>query len=179
MKLSNLQESIGKSIKDLVETPFNDTYVGDINFSYKNLVSLEGSPSWVDGNFDCFNTKLTSLQYAPKYVGGYFDCSTNFLTSLEYAPTVIEDSLYIDNNRSITSLIGVDDIFEEINGIFSCHAVPITEGGLGLLLIKGLKTLKTTLPALRIINKYLGKSDALYECQTELIDNRFDKIAQL
>ena len=77
-------------------------------------------------------------------------------------------------------LISAKELFvNKINGIFSCHAVPITEGGLGLLLIKGLKTLKTTLPALRIINKYLGKSDALYECQTELIDNGFDKIAQL
>lgn len=88
---------------------------GDVNFVYRGLTSLVGSPSYVAGDFDCSENAITSLEGAPTYVGGNFDARFN----------------------RIVSLAGVHKQIGEIRGIFLCDMV--SSSALGLLLIKGVK----------------------------------------
>lgn len=91
----------------------------------------------------------------------------------------------------LTSLIGIDGIADEIRGHLDLRDCPISKGGLELLLIKELKSLRfSTAPtkqtealakqaeALAIISAYLGKDD-IYGCQNELIEKGLEEFAEL
>lgn len=61
---------------------FNE-WKGDFDCHWANLISLEGSPRIVRGNFSCIlNKDLTSLKGAPETIIRNFDCSGCGLTSL-------------------------------------------------------------------------------------------------
>lgn len=51
------------------------------------LESLEGSPTWVSGDYQLKSEILTSLKGAPEYVQGVFRVGSPMLESLEYLPT--------------------------------------------------------------------------------------------
>ncbi|WP_172202798.1 hypothetical protein [Niveibacterium sp. COAC-50] len=98
-------------------------------------------------------------------------------------------STQFDGNLSLrgnplSSLIGIEDIADEIRGYLDLRDCEIRKGGLGLLLIKGLKSLRLSnttdkqAPALAIIAEYLGKDD-IYGCQNELIEKHFADFAEL
>jgi hypothetical protein len=58
---------------------------GDFIITFmKNITSLEGCPKYVGLNFNCSHTGLTSLQHAPSYVGGLFDCKYTYTNLLDY-----------------------------------------------------------------------------------------------
>ncbi|MDO5943288.1 hypothetical protein [Burkholderia cepacia] len=56
--------------------------VGDEKNKCCGLISLEGAPSYVGGNFDCSNNELNSLNGAPKHVEGDFVCVSCSLETL-------------------------------------------------------------------------------------------------
>ncbi len=102
------------------------------------LITLEGCPEEVGGNFSCWSNKLTSLRFAPKYVegdyncgsnphlqslqgvpehiSGTFSCSHSNLTSLAGAPKVVDEDFWCDHNK-LTSLEGGPS---EVYGSFYC-----------------------------------------------------------
>ena len=63
-----------------------------------NLTTLEGSPSWVGGDFNCYFNQLTSLEGSPSYVGGNFRCFSNQITSFEGFPNHVGGEFVCYNN---------------------------------------------------------------------------------
>ena len=153
-----------------------------------NLMSLEGAPKKIQGNFYCgFNSNLGSLKGAPQNGVEAFNCGNCNLTSLEGAPKKINGIFSCEGNP-ITSLKGIHNIIEEING--DCTFPDSIESNiLGLLKIKNLKSVyffdknngRTKLQIVEIINKYLPNptTDKIIDCQNELIDAGFEEYADL
>jgi hypothetical protein len=130
---------------------------GDFSCYSNQLTSLTGAPASVTGDFHCYNNQLTSLTGAPTSVTGHFDCQGNKLTSLK------------DIHKYIKSIAG--DFYLADN--------PIKSHVLGLLKIKGLKSVELDNEEVeKILNKYLPEGDIL-DCQQELIEAGFDDYAQL
>ncbi len=112
-------------------------------------------------------------------VGGHFWCSDNRLTSLEGAPSTVGRYFYCNNNR-LTSLVGVHRILRRVGGMLFIGGNPITSGGIGLILVEGLKKIDTKQPAFGIINGFLGQGNrGLLRCQEALHDAGFGEFAQL
>jgi hypothetical protein len=81
------------------------------------LKSLNGSPKWVGGDFDCSENDLTTLKGGPEYVGGNYSCILNELTDLEGSPSKVDGDFHFFANN-IISLKGAP---EYIGGDFlSC-----------------------------------------------------------
>lgn len=100
------------------------------------------------------------------------------LTSLEGFPRIVKN---LDiRGTAITSLVGISDVIKQVEIILLPFC--IKEGGLGLLLIEGLKVINVDkmCKAFEIIQKYLGKGeDGLIECQSELIEAGYEEYAIL
>lgn len=63
--------------------------LGNFDCSYGNLVTLQGSPSYVGGSFYGSMNRLESLQGAPAHVSGLFDCCGNQVVDLTGAPEFV------------------------------------------------------------------------------------------
>lgn len=165
---------------------------GDFWVDDNQLITLLGAPKHVGGDFSCESNGLVTLKHGPVEVEGDYFCSANQLTSLSHLPSVIGGGLFCSNNQ-ITSLAGIPKrlkhLYCDFNPISSlvgiafvlreCEVIdlsgcPITQGGLGLLKIQGLKELhatgcgKFTLAA-DIISAFIGKGQiGIYTCVYEL-----------
>lgn len=92
------------------------------------------------------------------------------------------------SNTGITSLVGISDIVQETT-IFYMQNTNVTEGGMGLILIKNLIHIeygklystiaKGKADPFEIIEKYLGRPDDIFDCQNELIEAGLEEYAQL
>jgi hypothetical protein len=166
---------------------------GDLQIDDNCLTSLWGCPERVGEDFSCTGNRLDSLEYGPKTVGGNYFCDGNVLRSLDFCPQRLTGSLFCESNQlsslsgtpaylealycsnnPISSLIGVSGIIRRcVEMEFS--QCPIESGGLGLLLISGLKNIDAQeagafSEVVKILNKYLGKgSPGFYSCRQELI----------
>lgn len=60
-----------------------------LSIEHNNLITLEGCPDRLPGNFWCDNNKLITLKGGPEFVGGSMSCYKNELSSLEYLPKTI------------------------------------------------------------------------------------------
>ena len=182
MKLSTLLESTTistvDSLADLkrVTEPVNVT--GSVNLSDLKLARLPVKFGEVEYfYFYCSDNKLTSLEGAPSRVHKSFLCNHNLLTSLEGAPSQVR--FFYCNHNQLTSLVGIHKIIKSCIGI-DLSSNPIKEGGLGLLLIKGLDAINVDKPAFDIIAKYLGKGKrGMIDCQQELIKAGYKDFARL
>lgn len=91
------------------------------------LLSLEGSPRIIEGDFNCMDNHLTSLKGGPKVVKGYYDCRDNNLTSLEGAPEIVGDRFDCGHNN-LTSLKKapqkVGSFYCEYNNLTSLEGCP-------------------------------------------------------
>ena len=84
------------------------------------------------------------------------------------------------NSNQLTSLVGIHKLIKKIDGRFNISFNPIREGGIGLLLIDGLKEIKSNHPALDIINKYVSRGKmGILACQEELIEAGYEEFAKL
>ena len=93
----------------------------------KKLTSLQGSPNFVRGSFDCSATAIESLDGSPDHVGDVFDCSNcQKLTSLVGGPTTVRnfDCCFCNG---ITTLHGVP---REVYGFacMNCNKLTSLEG---------------------------------------------------
>lgn len=124
------------------------------------------------------NSEFSRLPVKFGTVGGFF-CCDNQLTSLQGAPSSVGDHVYCSFNQ-LTSLEGIHKLIKKINGTLYCHRNPIKTGGIGLILIEGLRRIDADQLAFEIINKYIGqgKKGLLY-CQDELIEANLEEYAKL
>ena len=101
------------------------------------LISLDGCPDTVGGDFNCSGNKIKSLQNSPKSVKGEYNCSHNELNSLEGIGE-IKKGLNCEYNRiatlkggpikiekgdficSYNQLINLEGAPFEVNGNFEC-----------------------------------------------------------
>jgi hypothetical protein len=176
--------------KNLTKIPLKFGHVtGAFNCgSNSKLTSLEGAPNWVGGNFICVTCpKLSSLKFAPTHVGGNFniaDCPK--LSSLEFATPEVGGYINLNRCTGITKLEGfkkmnkfkVNQFGNKTNVIYMNEA-PISNV-LYVFRIKGLESIDTQNNKLdKIVNKYLADDRNIMDCQQELIDAGFAKIANL
>jgi hypothetical protein len=186
-KIHSLSEVASKY--DLLDEVTGEYLTGEVNVQdYVSLNAEEHADKLsklpvkfgkVGGYFSCSFNKLTSLEGAPSSVGDYFVCSNNRLTSLEGAPREVHGYFSCAKNK-ITSLEGIHKIFKIISGGFYCVGNPITSGGIGLILIEGLKGIHTDHHAFTIIRKYLGQGKkGLLLCQDELVEAGYEEYAKL
>jgi len=138
----------------------------------------DGSHLRVIGDFICKNKNLSSLVGGPSYVEGTFSCSYNpLLMSLKGAPTYA-DYFYCNDNK-LVSLKDIHKHILEIKTVLQCIDTPIKSHVLGLLKIKNLPYVALdNKEVTEIINKYLPEGD-IFACQHELIDAGYEAFAQL
>ncbi len=156
---------------------------GPFNCAGMNLTSLEGSPEKILGAFNCIVNKLENLKGGPKVgVVDYF-CKENQLTSLE---GICENmfGLYCMHNK-LTSLAGIHKLIKSVVHIDISSNI-IVEGGIGLILIKNLESVETSMcgkrfkDAIKIISKYFNQGKVgLLACQEELEQAGLDEFAKL
>lgn len=87
------------------------------------------------------------------------------------------------NVPKVTSLVGINDDLKQVTEMFF-NFNKVNVGGIGLILIKGLKYIHQSndgelIEPFKIIEKYLGKPDEIFECQMELIEAGYKAYAQL
>ncbi len=112
-------------------------------------------------------------------VDGIFSCSDNRLTTLKGAPSTVGRYFFCNNNR-LTSLVGVHRILRRVGGMLFIGGNPITSGGIGLILVEGLKKIDAKQPAFEIINKYLGQGKrGVLLCQEALHEAGLEEFARL
>lgn len=95
---------------------------GDVNLSSRNLTKLPLKFRNVSGDFNCSsNKKLISLEGSPIFVGGNFNCTCCSLKSLQYGPTIVGDD-YLCSHNQLSDLIGSP---KKIKGDLECSYNPI------------------------------------------------------
>lgn len=149
---------------------------GGAYFTGKDLISLEGSPRSVGGNFNIFNNNLSSLKDGPIIVGGNYICSGNKLTSLKGLASDIGGKLICSGN-DIISLDGLPDSFTGGININLHPTLPLLrllrcqEITFGIYFQQDVRVITA------IMNKYCGDKFSrsnVIACQKELIDNGFE-----
>lgn len=129
-------------------------------------------------NFNiCNNPGLLSLVGSPRAVGHTFHFSNTGVTSWEGAPTKSE-TIWA-NNTQIRTLRGIHKYVKQCNEIWFTD--PITDGGVGLLLIRGLKKVNLHDTKLaKLINRYLATPDHdIHDAQEEMIASKMVQYAKL
>ena len=110
--------------KDLISLEGAPKEIGG-NFKFylcPNLTSLVGAPKEVGKSFSCNNCpKLTSLEGAPEKVGGDFSCQKTSIKSLEGAPINVGGDFICDEVDYLESLEGAPN---HVGGTFSCSKCP-------------------------------------------------------
>ena len=188
--------------KGLINVNGNVSLVGEIiDHRYNHLKKLPVQFGVVkQGLFNISGNKLTTLKGSPQKVEGSYFATDNDLTSLEFSPVEVTEIYSVARNPRVTSFKGITrsarnyDLFNcKITSLLGIHkhisyaehlnlkGNPLTEGGLGVLLIKGLvEFVYDAAPHLDIITKYLGKGKrGMIDCQTELIKAGYKEFAKL
>ena len=93
--------------------------VGDFTIQNSALLTLEGAPEEVGGNFILTKSKkLKTLKGCPEIIGGDFSCLRNdALLSLKYGPKKVGGNYECYSCESLKSLEGAA---EEVGGDFDC-----------------------------------------------------------
>lgn len=160
-----------------------------------SITSLAGGPKEVHGGSYVLSfTSVASLadiakitmQHAPAHVSGInvntVGCVN--LTSVESLVGIPSNLHSILFPSEMTSLVGVDTVIKQLlTGEVVINSRKITKGGIGLLLIDGLTEIKDSRQQLsepfRIIEKYIGRPNDIFDCQVELFEKDFDDWAEL
>ncbi len=83
---------------------------GNFNISAMKLISLDGSPYYVDGNFICTENNLSNLKGSPGEVTKNFVCQINRLESLEGMTPEIGGDFVCYDNPSLKELNSTSNI---------------------------------------------------------------------
>jgi len=170
-----------------------------LNVTNEVYLSYEPGNTYLDD--DGVTHKSEQLEKLPvKFgtVGGFFSITMNKLSSFENFPREIGGVLNIANNK-FASLVGIHKVIKKCESI-NLAGNKIVEGGMGLLLIEGIKEITTPtndhvtcgrqrsiesythskdLPFI-IISQYVGKGKrGMIDCQTELIKFGCKEFAKL
>lgn len=162
--------------------------MGEVDMIFASCLSLVGSPRKV-GTFVASCCGIRTLRGGPITCAGSYLVVNNSLENFDGIASTIGGSIDVFGSK-ITSLTGLGDLCPQVDGVFFDH--PRTDinqwiaGGICLILVPGLVQMPKITPdnqsatarASRIIKKYLGRPDALFECQAELLDQGLDAFAE-
>lgn len=163
------------------------TVTGDFICSSTSLTQLSGCPQHVGtsefgGDFMCDHNEISSLEGGPKTVGGSYSCTgCENLESLQHMAEKIGGSVFAQNLPRVKNLQGIHKIVRQCGEVFDTTGTKLESHVLGLLLIKGITSVKMENKEVAdIINKHLKQPDRnAHECQEELIDAGFAAFAKL
>lgn len=163
------------------------TVTGDFICSSTGLTQLNGCPQHVGtsefgGDFMCDYNEITSLEGGPKTVGGSYSCAgCDNLDSLQHLAEKIGGSIFAQQLPKLKSLQGIHKIVRQCSGVFDLTGTKLESNVLGLLMIKGLESVKMdNSQVAEILNKHLKQPDRnAHECQEELIDAGLAAFAKL
>lgn len=138
--------------------------------------------STIGGKFKIEIDEWTSLKGCPTHVDGSVDlCKMRKIKSLEFAPKVSTGWYRIPDH--IESIVGIENYIKKIDGTLYLETLYIKNGGIGILLIEGVDRIDGTValltPPFLIIEKYIGRPDEIFACQTELMDAGYEDYAIL
>lgn len=163
------------------------TVGSDFICSSSGLTTLNGCPQHVGngefgGDFMCDHNEITSLEGGPRTVGGSYSFSGNDnLDSIQHLAEKIGGNVYAKDLPKLKNLQGIHKILRECGGFFDASGTKLESHVLGLLLVKGLESVKLdNSKVAEIINKHLKMADRnAHECQEELFDAGFANFAKL
>lgn len=163
------------------------TVTGDFICSSTGLTVLTGCPQHVGtsefgGDFMCDYNEMSSLEGGPKTVGGSYSCTgCDNLESFQHFAEKVGGSIFAQNLPKIKTLQGIHKVVRQCGGTFDLSGTKIESHALGLVLIKGLESVKLdNQEVANIINKHLKQADRnAHECQEELIDAGLAPFAKL
>lgn len=195
-KLSTLEgmpQNIGESIclnrNELTSLTGCPEHVKGYLLCNNNLLeTLQNCPTIVDGCFSIRENMIKSLVGSPAVINGDFICSDNKLTSLFGSPSRINGAFMITKNP-ITSLVGVHEQINSINGLIYLSFRNITNGGLGLFLVDGIRGIVNRNNGafiddvadhpLNIIKTHLFSGSSAFACHEVLIEKGLEQFAQI
>lgn len=190
-KITGSFNAINASIKDLKFMPKtlgNDGENGSICLSQnRNLVSLEGCPDTIAGEFavsDC--NALSTLEHGPKKVGRNYKVDTcSKITAIDGIAKEIGNHLILSNNRDLESLKGVHKMISSVGGNIDVSGSRFKSHILGILLIKDFKNIKyvfgngKAVEAFKIILQCREDGVDELDCQEKLCDAGLEDYAYL
>jgi hypothetical protein len=88
-----------------------DYAMGDFDISTCGLITLEGCPERIDGDFICSNNLLNDLRFGPTEVSGDYDVRQSTLISLGGAPKRIKKDFICSYNQ-LSNLVGGPEIVD-------------------------------------------------------------------
>lgn len=122
---------------------------GDLNASVKSLSSFNNFPHAVTEGFFCYDTNIASFDQLEISVGGDVDLLMN--------PKLVD-------------FRGIHRHIKQMNGVLRFNIDNVKNGGVGVLLIKGVKEIDTGNKDMnKIFNKYLKNRD-IFDAQEHFID---------
>lgn len=156
---------------------------GDVHVS-AHLLGLGKLPYYikfgiVSETFGWMGSTVQSLRGSPEQCGNFFvDYAVN-VNTFEHFPKIINKKLTMYHD-GLDTFCGLSERVKHIGEEIEFSQKAIKSGGIGLILT-GLPKLKYGgfTPPWKIISKYMGKPDQIFECQNELIEAGFEEYAQL
>lgn len=131
---------------------------GDFNASVNTLTTFNNFPTHVDDHFFCYDTQISSFENLNIQCGGSVDLLMN---------------------RNLNDFRGVHKHITKMNGTFKFDLEHVHVGGLGIMLIDGIKQIDCGDKNINdIFNKYL-KSGQVFEAQEHLIDGGYAYLARV
>ena len=146
------------------------------------LETLIGGPEYVGGDFVCSGNMLKSLEGAPRVVGKDFSCPENYLVNLEGIPNEIGEDARLYGNQ-ITSLKGIDNLknLNALKSIGSLTENPLPKKISALIIDKMISDGIKYADALEIVWPDLDDNDRviLYEDLPNITDQQKDGYKKL
>ena len=131
---------------------------GDFNGSVQSLQTFTNFPIYVEDGFFCFDTEISSFEGLNITCGGDIDLSLN---------------------KKLNNIRGIHKHIRKMNGRLKIDLEYINNGGLGMLLIDGVKQIITGDANIdKILNKHLKKGQ-VFEAQEQLIDGGYAYLARV
>lgn len=173
----NVDGDVNLFDKKLEAFPFKFKKVtGDFLVRHNNFISLANFPEFIGGDLSIsHNPRFKGFDKATtSEIGGKFLFSKCNITSLEGISTAITKFTKPNPSESNFDLEGID--------------YNIKSGGIGLILIENLKLDKryanpyTTMDfakAMKIIEKYFGRPNDIFDCQDELLHANLEEFAKI
>jgi len=133
----------------------------------------------VTGVFMSNTPYLSSFKNFPSEVSDDFYLVGSKISTFEGLSIKVGGDIILDSNTMMSSLHNIHKHILQMNGDLAIEGDAIKSHILGIMLVKGLKSVKSTSDHFKIINKHLAGSKDLMECQEELINAGFGQYAKL
>jgi hypothetical protein len=154
---------------------------GDLSFDNQDFSTIPIPLGSIKGDLNASIPTIQSFKNFPHEVGGHFFAYDTQISQLKGLSVSVGGSVEMTMNEYLKDYTGIYRHIHKMNGTFLFDIEHVKRGGLGVMLINGVKEIKSGDPDVdKIFNKYLkgGKGD-VFDVQEELIDAGFAKYARV